>query len=498
MQMRSERRALDKIYKRRDRYDIPDWQREEVWSSEKKRKLIDTILRGWKLPKLYLHKISEDPDEFEVVDGQQRLTAIWEFFDGDLALSEDTARAFSGGSYADLPDAVADAFDDYELEYDEIMDATDEDVKEFFQRLQEGLPLTSSERLNSVHSNLRNFCRSLAEHSFFTQTTTVANKRLAYFDIAAKVVTLEIEGLEVGLRYDDMHAVFLSNAKFSSRSAVATRIGSALDLLEKCLPKPFRPFRNRTIVQSVITLVCHLQKAGLSNTQSSELKEFIEFFLNELRRQVELGQQATDPDYLSFQRTVNANVRSGPQTRQTILLRKLLRYRPSFYSEMSETSEMAKGVNADISRISDSIRRLITTINERYASTHGKDLFKPTNKTTSAIASLAQPIGTLEQYSALVDNLYFIFRESIGQRLRANLPASFVEVNELRTMLQHDLDHGKSGRVMNRRKKMGSTFSKYAGVPTPDAVDPAQLPLVQVNLLGALEGDLHVLARSLI
>ena len=30
MKMTSGRRALDKVYKRRDRYDIPDWQREEV------------------------------------------------------------------------------------------------------------------------------------------------------------------------------------------------------------------------------------------------------------------------------------------------------------------------------------------------------------------------------------------------------------------------------------------------------------------------------------
>jgi uncharacterized protein with ParB-like and HNH nuclease domain len=65
------RQALDKIYKRRDRYEIPDWQREDVWDQRKKQQLIDSILRGWKLPKFYFVKTSED--EYEVVDGQQRL-----------------------------------------------------------------------------------------------------------------------------------------------------------------------------------------------------------------------------------------------------------------------------------------------------------------------------------------------------------------------------------------------------------------------------------------
>ena len=53
MKMTAEHRAIDKIYRRRDRYEIPDWQRGEVWDTAKKQRLIDSILRGWKLPKFY-------------------------------------------------------------------------------------------------------------------------------------------------------------------------------------------------------------------------------------------------------------------------------------------------------------------------------------------------------------------------------------------------------------------------------------------------------------
>jgi hypothetical protein len=167
MQMISKKRALDKIYKRRDRYEIPDWQREEVWDTAKKQQLTDSILRGWKLPKFYFLKTSDDPEEFEVVDGQQRLMAIFEFFDNDLSLSSSAARRFQGRVYKDLPAAISDSYDDFEIEYDEITGANEEDIKLFFQRLQQGLPLTSSEKLNSVHSKLRDFCRELAKHSFF-------------------------------------------------------------------------------------------------------------------------------------------------------------------------------------------------------------------------------------------------------------------------------------------------------------------------------------------
>jgi uncharacterized protein with ParB-like and HNH nuclease domain len=166
MQMISKKRALDKIYKRRDRYEIPDWQRGEVWDTGKKQQLIDSILRGWKLPKFYLLKTADEPEEFEVVDRQQRLMAIFEFFDNILPLSARSSKLFEGKLYKDLPSNISDGFDDFEIEYDEISDAEEEDIKAFFQRLQQGLPLTSSEKLNSVHSKLRDFCRDLAKHSF--------------------------------------------------------------------------------------------------------------------------------------------------------------------------------------------------------------------------------------------------------------------------------------------------------------------------------------------
>ena len=202
MRMEPRRRAIDKIYKRRHRYEIPDWQRQKVWSRPKKQKLIDTLLRRWKLPKFYFLKVSDDPEAYEVVDGQQRLATIFEFFDNELPLSAQTAQEFGGVHYEDLPDDVVDAIDDYEIEFDEIDDATEEEIRDFFQRLQEGLPLTSAEKLNSVHSKLRDFVSVRVNHPFFRKTST-SDRRDGHFDVLAKVAAIEIDGIEVGLRFDD-------------------------------------------------------------------------------------------------------------------------------------------------------------------------------------------------------------------------------------------------------------------------------------------------------
>ena len=92
MKMTSERRAVDKIFRRRNRYEIPDWQRGDVWDRPKKQCLIDLILRGWKLPKFYFVKTSAD--QYQVEDGQQRLLAIFEFCSNDLPLSAASAKRF--------------------------------------------------------------------------------------------------------------------------------------------------------------------------------------------------------------------------------------------------------------------------------------------------------------------------------------------------------------------------------------------------------------------
>lgn len=203
MKMTADKRAIDKMFRRRDRYEIPDWQRQKVWNKKKKRGLIDSILRGWKRPKFYFVKSSDE--NFLVEDGQQRLTAIFEFFAGDLGLSQESAEIFGGTYYSELKRNVADAFDDFDLEYDVIEDATDEELKEFFQRLQEGMPLTGSEELNAVPSKLCDFCKeTAAKHQFFKKTLTVPDTRYAHFDILAKVVTVELEGLDTGLRLDDV------------------------------------------------------------------------------------------------------------------------------------------------------------------------------------------------------------------------------------------------------------------------------------------------------
>src|SRR5262245_32299987 len=64
-----------------------EYQRGPVWSSAQKKRLIDSVLRGYPIPLIYLHHIKRSVagmqrEDLEVIDGQQRINALYEFKEG--------------------------------------------------------------------------------------------------------------------------------------------------------------------------------------------------------------------------------------------------------------------------------------------------------------------------------------------------------------------------------------------------------------------------------
>ena len=87
LKIRHSRKTVAALH--RSRADInlsPMWQRGLAWNPQKQVLLIDSILRGMDIPKIYFRANPQDADKFDVVDGQQRLRAIWKFLEDDLAL----------------------------------------------------------------------------------------------------------------------------------------------------------------------------------------------------------------------------------------------------------------------------------------------------------------------------------------------------------------------------------------------------------------------------
>lgn len=80
----------------------PEYQRRLVWDKQKKSRLIESLIMNVPVPPVFLYE--HDLSRYEVMDGQQRLNAIVDFYSNRLRLSGlEEWRGLNGRTYAELP-----------------------------------------------------------------------------------------------------------------------------------------------------------------------------------------------------------------------------------------------------------------------------------------------------------------------------------------------------------------------------------------------------------
>ncbi|QDM40611.1 DUF262 domain-containing protein [Altererythrobacter sp. TH136] len=128
----------------------PYFQRNLVWRDAHKRDFIETILKGFPFPQIFLARGPIDVENMTssqaVVDGQQRLNAIREFIDGKLEVE--------GRFFRDLEPRQKEEFLKYEvavIDFD--LEAGDPRLKDVFHRLNRTYyALSAIEKLASEYS----------------------------------------------------------------------------------------------------------------------------------------------------------------------------------------------------------------------------------------------------------------------------------------------------------------------------------------------------------
>ena len=154
-----------------------EYQRGKVWSQPQQALLIDSILRNFDIPKLYLRKCPQGEHFlFDVIDGKQRLTALWRFASDDFRLLRNADEflglgKLGGMCWSELPRKAQDQLQFSNVTIAKIEDATDEEIHELFLRLQRGEPLNAAERRNAMRGPVRDFvANKLAQHDLWSNT----------------------------------------------------------------------------------------------------------------------------------------------------------------------------------------------------------------------------------------------------------------------------------------------------------------------------------------
>lgn len=115
----------------------PPYQRNAVWTERQKSYLIDSILNGYPIPELI---IQEDIDEkgqakYIIVDGQQRMRAVFEFLADQFGLNKEDSPEFNGTNFSGLDTEQKKTFFKYNFIVRSIPEMPDSDIREIFKRL---------------------------------------------------------------------------------------------------------------------------------------------------------------------------------------------------------------------------------------------------------------------------------------------------------------------------------------------------------------------------
>ncbi len=88
----------------------PFYQRRQRWDAERQSKLIESLLINIPIPPLFVYETR--PNVYEVMDGQQRISAIKAFYSNELALEKlDRWPELNGRTYSKLPERVRSGID---------------------------------------------------------------------------------------------------------------------------------------------------------------------------------------------------------------------------------------------------------------------------------------------------------------------------------------------------------------------------------------------------
>ena len=306
----------------------PEFQRPAVWTVSQKQLLIDTILRGYDIPKMYWRRISTGPDRFEVVDGQQRLRTIWGFVDGDFRLPSNSepiaGHLLADASYLDLPDDLRMQFDTYSVDVVILDDTDGDEVREMFLRLQNGTSLKAQEKRNAMPGQMREFVRNLTQHPFFTRVA-FQNRRFAHDHVAAQLVCLELAGEPVNIKDADLNRMYRSNENFNQTSAegrsVIRRINFLLEIFTESTPELER--------YNVIALYCvfaELQRSYAFSNLGIDFKSWFLSFEETRRKQEELDEDVGSPEWVTYKEKIShsTDAEESIRYRTDFLMRNLL------------------------------------------------------------------------------------------------------------------------------------------------------------------------------
>lgn len=242
----------------------PEYQRAAVWSEGQEKKLIDSVMRCYPLPLFYFHhKVRNiagmQSEGLEIIDGQQRINALYKFGEGALKLfdpvRDDKVARFPNFikeapcpwaqcDFLGLPGDLKDRFLNTVVFIVKISTDVEDEARDLFIRLQAGLPLNAQEKRDAWPGGFTELVLRLGGkqeitrypgHDFFRQVVRKNTRdRGEGRQLCAQICMLFFEraaqGNWIDIGTQDIDDYYYRNLGFDTNAPRVTRLSQIFDL----------------------------------------------------------------------------------------------------------------------------------------------------------------------------------------------------------------------------------------------------------------------------
>ncbi|MEU9019989.1 DUF262 domain-containing protein [Actinomadura sp. NPDC048394] len=217
----------------------PHFQRRLVWSNAHKIAFLQTVLEGLPFPEIFISAGEVNPDTGDgtelIVDGQQRMTTLFEYFTGSRDLR------FTGSpivEYKELDQIQKVAFLEYEVVVRDLGPLTEDETRDIFQRINSTRYSLNAMEVNSSRydGELKKFAEFLANSSFFIRHNIFTSLDGRRMNDVRFVLTLLITIMSGYFKRDEEHETYLEryNDQFPDEAKMKTEMHVVFDFIESC------------------------------------------------------------------------------------------------------------------------------------------------------------------------------------------------------------------------------------------------------------------------
>lgn len=219
----------------------PKFQRRKVWSAGARSFFIDTLMREMPVPPVFLRiRQSDDKKKIvrEVVDGQQRLSAVLSFVKDEFKLSKSLDKRWAGKRFSELDSTYQDNIRQFSFICEVFHGVSDAEILEVFARLnQYSVPLNAQELRNGKYFGFfKQSAYRLAyayvdfwrKHKIFSER---AMARMTEVEFTSELMIATLDGLQDKKKSIDKFYLTYDET-FQDQKKVELRFKETMDAIE--------------------------------------------------------------------------------------------------------------------------------------------------------------------------------------------------------------------------------------------------------------------------